>query len=91
LGLHFKNVIILILFYYHFLENYTNLKLHNMRYVCVIFYRPYKVPYKIDKSIVQKGMLPARWCSMVCASRGCLCPNSELVNHFTCCRIWLFL
>ena len=60
LGLHFKNVIILILFYCHFLESYASLKLHNIRCVCIICYLPYKVPYKIDKSIVQKGMLQAR-------------------------------
>jgi len=45
----------------------------------------------MGKSIVQKGMLQARWCSMVYASRGCLWPSSKLVNYFTCCRIWLFL
>jgi hypothetical protein len=91
LGLHFKNVIILILFYCHFLENDESLKLHNMRCVCIICYQSYKVPYKIGKLIVQKGMLQARWCCMFFVSRGCLWPSSELVNHFTCCRICLFL
>ena len=64
-----KNGTTVILFCCHFLENYSSLKLHNMRCIFIICYWPYKLPYKTDKSIIQKGMLQARWCSMICEQR----------------------